>query len=728
MADDPLRLLIRSLNQFGDAAGALVSDGELLDRFVRQRDQAAFELLLWRHGPMILGVCRRLLADPHDADDAFQTTFLVLVRKAASIRRGETLGGWLYQVAHRVCLRLGAARARRAAREHPGVETLATRAVPSQELDGVLDEEIQRLPARQRVAFILCCLEGKTGDEAAHLLGCPPGTVSSRLARARERLRSRLRRRGIIVPAGIALAGAAEASGAALPPHLLTRTLAGAASLAAGQAADGIVSANILSHVEGVLRAMWFTKVKYAVCAVLLLGALLTGGIFAGQALLAQQSGDERPQDGTQAVAPGAGKPKNPAPVLVTVAKPEPGPLPLRVGGLCRAVAFERADIAARIDGVIKSMRADIGMSVRKGELLAELDAPQLALDDDLAKNAVQQAENLVAEADAGIAIARAEVETAKSLLPVASAECASAKAAADEAGNRFARDKELFAKHGVSEAELSASRAAMDKFRADAQSKEAAIVVAKAEVTVRESKLVRTQATRRAAQGKVEAAKISLAKTQLALDRLNVRAPIDGIVTMRRYGVGDSVHSQDGGPSILFTVERIDPVRVVINVGARHAGAIAVGAGVELAFDDARTRFNGQKVARTGFAIDPTNGTMRVEVDVANPQQKLRPGMAGNAAIVLPSVSPNKNVLRIPAEGLLVTRRKGPAGENVDYFTYIVRGGKAQYVPVEVGEQDSEQAEIVRGVQPEDLIVTNPQALKGAAVPVEVKIGPAAK
>src|SRR5437763_157185 len=122
MAHDPLRHLLRSIGNLGEAAGGTVSDAALLERFIRSRDQAAFELLVWRHGPMILGVCRRLLGDTQDAEDAFQTTFLVLVRKASSVSRAEALGSWLYQVAYRVAIRLGAARARRVSREQPGVE------------------------------------------------------------------------------------------------------------------------------------------------------------------------------------------------------------------------------------------------------------------------------------------------------------------------------------------------------------------------------------------------------------------------------------------------------------------------------------------------------------------------------------------------------------------------------------------------------------------------------
>ncbi len=307
MAHDPLRQLLRSIGKLGEAAGATISDAQLLERFVRTRDEAAFELLVWRHGPMVLAVCKRLLADTHDVEDAFQTTFLVLVRKAASVSQGAALGGWLYQVAYRAALRLGAARAKRAARERPGVERLAAKDTGEPALDSVLDDEINRLPARQRVAFVLCCLEGKTGEEAAKLLGCRPGTVSSRLTRARERLRSRLRRRGITAPAcGVALGAASDALAAALPPTLLTATVGAAMQFAAGKTVGGVLSAQTVSHVNGVLRAMFITKLKKSACLLAVLGMLLAGGLFARQALLAQQP-EADPQDPpAQAGAPRA--------------------------------------------------------------------------------------------------------------------------------------------------------------------------------------------------------------------------------------------------------------------------------------------------------------------------------------------------------------------------------------------------------------------------------------
>jgi RNA polymerase sigma factor (sigma-70 family) len=201
----------------GDAA---LTDAQLLERWVGQHDPAAFELMLWRHGPMVLNTCRRLLPRREDIEDAIQATFLVLVRKAGSIRRREGLAAWLHRVACRIACRARASISHRASREQllaetpaPQIETPAER-----ELSAILDEEIESLPAHYRRALILCCLEGKSQEEAARLLNRPRGTVSSWLTRGRERLRQL--RRGIVVSiAGLtaALAPNVLAAGGMIP-------------------------------------------------------------------------------------------------------------------------------------------------------------------------------------------------------------------------------------------------------------------------------------------------------------------------------------------------------------------------------------------------------------------------------------------------------------------------------------------------------------------------------
>ena len=172
-----------------------LTDGQLLERFVvadLKTAEHAFTVLVERHGPMVLGVCRRILQDPHDAADAFQGTFLVLVRRATALRVDDSLGRWLYGVSRRVAMQARKAAVRRSARQVSGVESLvAPSHDPEQaELLAALDDEIVRLPAKYQAAVILCDLEGLTHEAAARHLGCPIGTVESRLARGRQRLRA----------------------------------------------------------------------------------------------------------------------------------------------------------------------------------------------------------------------------------------------------------------------------------------------------------------------------------------------------------------------------------------------------------------------------------------------------------------------------------------------------------------------------------------------------------
>src|SRR4051812_41594555 len=227
---------VHTLFKLGTMAG--LSDGELLERFAGRGDEAAeaaFAVLVARHGPMVLGVCRRALNDPNDVNDAFQATFLVLVRKADSVRVEGSLGRWLYGVSRRVSLRARADAAGRSAREVGGVESAT--APPGDddpargELGVVLDEEIGRLPEKYRHAVVLCELEGLSHDEAASQLGCAVGTVKSRLSRAREKLRSRLIRRGLAPSAGAgALALHEQTASAAVPASLAAATVGSAVS------------------------------------------------------------------------------------------------------------------------------------------------------------------------------------------------------------------------------------------------------------------------------------------------------------------------------------------------------------------------------------------------------------------------------------------------------------------------------------------------------------------
>ena len=265
------------------------SDEELLRQFVAgtgEFAQAAFRALVDRHGAMVFGVCRRVLGDRHAAEDAFQATFLVLARKAVEIARREQLASWLYGVARRAALQARTRAARRIASEKrlrimsspEGIDE-----IQQNELRSILDEEVGRLPERHRVVIVLCELEGLSRREAAGRLGVSEGTVSSRLARAKTRLRECLTRRGLALSAAtLALALKHDAHAAIVPPALVDSTIRVATIVATGSSLAGVASASVVSLTEGVLTAMLFSKFKFAfigLVAVTLLAS--TGGVVA---------------------------------------------------------------------------------------------------------------------------------------------------------------------------------------------------------------------------------------------------------------------------------------------------------------------------------------------------------------------------------------------------------------------------------------------------------------
>jgi RNA polymerase sigma factor (sigma-70 family) len=270
-----LQTVVRHLRRRAGAEGGGLSDAQLLERFVTAGDEAAFELLLWRHGAMVLRLCRRILRHEQDAEDAFQATFLALARKGRSVGRRGSVGGWLYTVAYRAALTARARTGRRAAREGPLTDVPAppaTAEADGRDLRPVLDDEIRRLPERYRGPFVLCYLEGLTVAEAAARLGRPRGTVGTHLARARQRLRARLTGRGL-GPCAVGLTAALAGRATAQPPPAL---LAGTLRLAAGAAA---APAPVLTLTEGVLRAMWLTQLKSVMTAVVVAAALGAGGL-----------------------------------------------------------------------------------------------------------------------------------------------------------------------------------------------------------------------------------------------------------------------------------------------------------------------------------------------------------------------------------------------------------------------------------------------------------------
>jgi RNA polymerase sigma factor (sigma-70 family) len=319
-------------------------DAELLERFVSESDESAFAALLARHGPMVFGVCRRVLRDSNDAEDAFQATFLILARKARALRRPEALASWLYGTARRLASAARRTESRRRQRETNGV----TSAVPPSEgdlLDDLsarelllaLDEELARLPETYRLPLILCHLEGRTHEEAARLLGWTAGSVKGRLERGRKQLHSRLSRRGLALSGAILALGVSQDGTSAVAARLTSATLRAALAFARGER-DGI-AATVLTLVESGLTTMIPAKVTMG------LSLLLLMSLVAGSGALAMRHSPTPPGEQER---PSAQRPVMPAPSDVQ-AELDGDPLPPGAIAQMGTIRFRHIDHATSV-------------------------------------------------------------------------------------------------------------------------------------------------------------------------------------------------------------------------------------------------------------------------------------------------------------------------------------------------------------------------------------------
>jgi RNA polymerase sigma factor (sigma-70 family) len=259
------------------------TDGQLLEDYLRHRNEGALAALVFRHGPMVWGVCRRVLRDHHDAEDAFQATFLVLVRKAASVVPREMVANWLYGVAHQTALKARATTAKQRVRERQVSEMPEPAAAEPDlwnDLQPLLDQELSCLPDKHRVAIVLCDLEGKTRKEAARQLGVPEGTLAARVARGRVMLAKRLARHGLALSGGaLGTMLAQNVLLAGVPTSMVSNTIKAASLFAAGQTAvAGLISAKAAALTEGVLQTMLLSKIKLAMAVVLVVAVVGVGG------------------------------------------------------------------------------------------------------------------------------------------------------------------------------------------------------------------------------------------------------------------------------------------------------------------------------------------------------------------------------------------------------------------------------------------------------------------
>ncbi|HEY7153344.1 MAG TPA: sigma-70 family RNA polymerase sigma factor [Gemmataceae bacterium] len=392
MNGQQLSLFVRQIrNLIGPSTVSDTTDADLLQRFAMRHEEAAFAAILERHGPLVLGVCRRVLDDTHDAEDAFQATFLVLARRASSIRRGASLASWLYGVAYRVAREARIQKARRSFHEKEAATRLSQDGLASDSPDDlrpILDEELQRLPEKYRAPLVLHYLEGKSKQEAANQLGWTEGTVSGRLDRARKLLRRRLLKRGIGLSAGFLASMDSTPSVLAMVPQALQESaLRAAIGFASSPAAAGAASTLVTSLAEAVLRGMFMTRIKFTVSLLLLAGLVASGTGLTAHYVAGFASSAVQPGDPPSPLAHKGEEPaQNPPPPLAQEQEPpppeepdefeEPGPKDIAVARL-EAISPERWEASWKTDlevidqpagPVLRRLTRELGLSMEASE------------------------------------------------------------------------------------------------------------------------------------------------------------------------------------------------------------------------------------------------------------------------------------------------------------------------------------------------------------------------
>ncbi len=644
---------------FDGGATSTLSDGSLLERFLNDRDsvgEAAFAAIVERHGPMVQRVCRGVLRESHDADDAFQATFLILARKAGSIRRNGSVASWLYGVARRVALRARSARTRRAALElSAGAWNMEhqpeTRDI---EFQPEIQEEVDRLPTKYRSAVILCDLEGLTHEEAAGELRIPVGTVKVRLSRARQRLRGRLVRRGL-APVLLAAVGSTRVS-SCMPAPLLESTTQAAMQIAAGEVTA--VSAPVAALVKGALHAMMLARLKtlVAVMAASLPFVVATTWILCSLPGPVRSSQVPEPKNAqTGKAQPEAVLKPSPDPSIISV-KVKKEVLPLFNTLLGTMEAGRSATLYAAFSGKVAEVAVKLGEPVKMGQLLVRISAPDLEADLAESRAIVDKAQAHVLKTQAMLRLERVALEKARPKVGFDG----------DDAVNEAA------AKVAVAEAE-----------------------VAEAEAAVRVAR-----------EG------VGKAMARVALSR--IVSPLDGIVASVECHEGDVVRPGFESRFELLTIMNTTRVRVVIEVPEALASGLKSTANARVKVDPLGLPPVEAKIARTAPVIDPSRHTMRAEIELDNADKTLRPGQSVQVtlqvgdkpgAILLPesavlSAPPGKSIGCYRVVDGHATRTQIDTGETRDGRVEILGGLNEGDVVVVNAHQITKEGQAIRPVR----------------------------
>ncbi len=689
---------VRTLLEVGTSAG--LSDSQLLERFLLGRDdsaEVAFSALVERHGPMVLRTCRGVLHDLHAAEDAFQATFLILARKASSIRKRESIASWLFGVARRVAGRADVQRKRRATHERQAVAMAQANNGswdhPSEPIPEVLDE-VDRLPERYRAPIVLCYLEGLTHEEAASRLRLPASTVRVRLMRARSRLRDRLVRRGL-APAVLAELSTCRAQ-AAIPAPLVDETIKAAIRIAVGRAAG--VSAPVATLVEGMIRAMFFARWKTA-------AALLASLTLASFLILSSLAGPAQPvREPAPVKDPAADKPKPKAEAeglevtVATASRSRQDRLTNQVGTV---IAADSVDVSARISGYLQTLRVDIGSRVKKGDVVAELHDPELAVAVEKARADVRRAEVRVDKAKAALQVSQAAVGVEDSRIMASATALDEAEARVQGPKRHLDRLRDLAKKTAVSQQEVDEMADQYALALSGSKTARSQLEVAKAARVEAQAKFQAAKADVREVISEVRIAEAGLHGSEILVRYTQIVSPFDGIVTRRSYHVGAFVRSANvGNVDPIVTIVRTDIMRVVVQVPDRDVPYLDEGDPATVQIDALRARgvYRG-RIARTAYALNPADRTLRAEIDLPNADGRLRPGQFGRVEINLET---RENVLTIPRSAIVEQNADGTA------ICYGVVSGRAKRIPIKL-DVVGFRVEVLEGLKEGDIVIVNP-------------------
>jgi RNA polymerase sigma factor (sigma-70 family) len=722
---------LRTLFHVG-AIGEL-TDGQLLERFATSRGEAAelaFAVLLERHGPMVLRVCRGVLADAHDTQDAFQATFLVLVQKARGLWVQDSLGPWLHQVAYRTasCARSAAARRRRHEATAAVVAARETPAEPDTELGRVLHEVIEGLPERYRAPLVLCDLEGRSHDQAARHLGWPVGTVKSRLSRGRQRLRDRLVRRGLAPSAGLLGMPRLDQANASVPTALAGSTASAAVQLATG---GTIVPGSAVFLAQGVLRSMSLIQCLKIASVVLVLGAAAGGvDLLAGRGT----AGAEPQAEGNIKPAGGNG-------VSATAVKPGRLRVTVTERGLLAASRNEDVFCPPGGNNTIISILPE-GTRVKKGQLVCELDSSGLR--DQLRNVSVaalgaragyenarltrEVAEIAVVEYAQGVykselASLKDEVTAAESAVQKAEARLDRTRRALERLDGMVPKGREttpaeivvrldLEDRLDAAEHTVAREKAALERPR----TKREVFEKYTRDKTIKElqSEVEKAKSNELAKQQTWELAKDREVKLENQIMNCKLLAPSEGVVVYDDEPRVPQFRTEAGavvvtGQKIFSVPNPMGPMWVNAKVREAMIDRVQLGQRVRINVDAFANEVLTGRVVQVHPRPDPNTGfmqqdpkvyTTRVEIDKGLPG--LRPGMSAQVEILIADLD---NVISVPVTEVIYFDDK-------EHVAVQKPGGGFEWREVTLGVSNGERVEVKQGIQSGEIVIPDPRTL----------------